>query len=105
MSDEANAAAERLILVVSFRARAGGAAALERRLRQMATLSLAEPGCLEYTLHADADDPDRYLLYEQWADQAALDLHDATTYVHEFIAAFPDLLAEPIGKRRLRRLP
>ncbi|MBM3693692.1 MAG: antibiotic biosynthesis monooxygenase, partial [Actinobacteria bacterium] len=34
-----------------------------------------EPGCLEYVMAADPVDPSRVVLYERWADQAALDVH------------------------------
>jgi quinol monooxygenase YgiN len=34
-----------------------------------------EPGCLEYVMAADPLDPTRVVLYERWADQAALDAH------------------------------
>jgi quinol monooxygenase YgiN len=39
--------------------------------------SRAEPGCLEYTMSADPIDPGRVVLFERWADQAALDVHMA----------------------------
>jgi quinol monooxygenase YgiN len=37
--------------------------------------SRAEPGCLEYTFSADPLEAGRVLLFERWADQAALDAH------------------------------
>jgi len=38
-------------------------------------LTRTEPGCLEYVMAADPVDPGRVVLYERWADQAALDAH------------------------------
>ncbi len=35
----------------------------------------AEAGCLEYAVTADPIEADRVVLYERWADQAALDAH------------------------------
>jgi quinol monooxygenase YgiN len=35
----------------------------------------AEAGCLEYAVTADPIEPGRAVLYERWADQAALDAH------------------------------
>src|SRR3954466_14027439 len=35
--------------------------------------SRAEPGCLDYVFAADPLDPERVVLFERWADQAALD--------------------------------
>ena len=37
--------------------------------------SRAEAGCLEYSLMPDPIEPGRVVLYERWADQAALDAH------------------------------
>ena len=37
--------------------------------------SRAEPGCLDYVFAADPLDPERVVLFERWADQAALDAH------------------------------
>lgn len=34
-----------------------------------------EGGCLEYVIAADPVDPDRVILFERWADQAAFDAH------------------------------
>ena len=92
-----------LVLVVTFRARPGGADPLEARLREMAMLSSAEDGCHEYTLHHDLEDPERFLLYEVWEDQAAHARHDQTEHLLAFRADLPDLLAEPPEMIRLRR--
>jgi quinol monooxygenase YgiN len=37
--------------------------------------SRAEPGCLDYVFAADPLDAERVVLFERWADQAALDAH------------------------------
>ena len=37
----------------------------------------AEAGCLDYVFAADPLDPERVVLFERWADQAALDAHIA----------------------------
>jgi quinol monooxygenase YgiN len=37
--------------------------------------SRAEAGCLDYSLMPDPIEPGRVVLYERWADQAALDAH------------------------------
>ena len=34
-----------------------------------------EQGCLAFDVYVDRTDPNRYALYEQYADQAALDVH------------------------------
>ncbi len=43
--------------------------------REAIRAARAEAGCLEYAVTADPIEPDRVVLYERWADQAALDAH------------------------------
>lgn len=43
--------------------------------RPLAEASRKEPGCLMYVAHQHKDDPRRFLVYEQYKDEAALDFH------------------------------
>ena len=88
----------------AFVARPGQEAALRATLTALTRQSREESGCLEYTLLEDPDDPARLSIYERWADTAAIDAHDRTPHVTEFVARFDELLAEPLAVRRLRRL-
>ncbi|GAB1639832.1 putative quinol monooxygenase [Krasilnikovia sp. MM14-A1259] len=53
----------------------------------LAPVVRAEPGCLRYDLHAVADDPDRFVLIEEWASAEALQAHDASEHMREADAA------------------
>ena len=44
------------------------------RQHQKATLG-GEEGCLAFDVYVHAEDPDKYALYELYADEAALDIH------------------------------
>jgi quinol monooxygenase YgiN len=45
-------------------------------MRQHAKATLAgEEGCLAFEVYVHVDSPDRYVLYERYADGAALDTH------------------------------
>ena len=55
-----------------------------------------EPGCLEYTIAADVDDPARFVIVEKWASAEALEAHFETPHMAEFQAAMAGL-----GVRRL----
>jgi len=44
-------------------------------LRQLVEASRAEPGCLLYQAHRSPDDPNVIFLYEQYADESALQAH------------------------------
>ncbi|GAB2512340.1 putative quinol monooxygenase [Nocardia heshunensis] len=53
---------------------------------RLAPLVRAEPGCLQYDLHRVTDDPDRFVLLEEWASREALAAHDDAPHM---IAAGP----------------
>lgn len=50
-------------------------------LRDMIPHALSEPGCHCYAINRSADDPRRFLLYEQYDDAAAFAAHAATEAV------------------------
>lgn len=41
----------------------------------------AEPGCIDFHLHRRLDDPCRFVWYENFADQAAVDAHVASAHL------------------------
>jgi quinol monooxygenase YgiN len=50
--------------------------------------TLTEPGCLEYRFWVEPGDPNSLLLFELWAEQAALDAHLADPNLPGFSKAF-----------------
>lgn len=48
--------------------------------RHLQAGSRAEAGCIQYTVSRALDDPAIFFLYEEWADQAALDDHYKTPH-------------------------
>ena len=41
----------------------------------------AEPGCIEFHLHRQLDDLTRFVWYENFVDQSAVDVHVASAHV------------------------
>jgi autoinducer 2-degrading protein len=82
-----------VVLAVTWVAREGENYAVAELLRRLAPLSRAEPGCLQYDVHRDPDDPNRFFLFERYADDEALEAHMASPHVQElgFGDAFPRL--------------
>ena len=64
----------------------------------------SEPGCVNYDFHCDADDPNTFVFYENFASQAALDAHLAMPYLKPLIDHVDELLAQPVQIRHLRML-
>ncbi len=54
----------------------------------------AEPGCMEFHLHRQLDDPARFVWYENFADQTAVDAHVASAHVARWFELIKRLDAE-----------
>ena len=90
--------ADIITLLCPVDAAPGRGAALREALKTLAAATAAEPGNLCYKPHATGD-PDRFIIYEQWRDRAALDRHMATAHLQKFLADEAGLLAgEPHGQ-------
>ena len=66
-------------------------AAIPRFLQDLGPLvaaTRAEAGCSFYEFNQSHDEPGLFVVYEKWADQAALDQHLATPHIQAFVAAF-----------------
>lgn len=57
--------------------------------------SLAEPGCLEHGVAADANDALRLIFFERWIDRAALDAHFKVPATRAFARRAGELAARP----------
>ena len=51
-------------------------------------LSRAEPGCLQYDVHATRR-PEPLLLFERYVDEAALEAHSTSPHFHELVLEGP----------------
>jgi quinol monooxygenase YgiN len=68
--------ADVLTVVAKIRAAKGKGDALAALLEeQAAAVRKAEPGCLLYRPHRSAKDPDVFVFYEQYRDEAAFEAH------------------------------
>jgi quinol monooxygenase YgiN len=53
-------------------------------LALLATESRREPGCVSYIAHQVQDDPDSFLIYEQYLDPQALEAHRASAHFKKY---------------------
>ncbi len=63
------------VVVARFVAKEGSGDEVARLLAEMTPFARAEPGCNAYIVNRSVDDPNTFLLYEQYADAAAFDAH------------------------------
>lgn len=70
--------------------------------REVTGPSLAEPGCLDYTMTADAVDPQRIHVFERWRRAADLTEHLASGHIADFRARTASLTRLGRGLNRYR---
>ena len=76
-----------LIVVARYVVAAGHEETVVGLLRANAEASRQEPGCLEFSVLQDVDDPARILLYEQYTDEEAFQSHRRTPHFRDIIEA------------------
>lgn len=57
--------------------------------------SIQEPGNLRFDVLQQADDPDRFVLYEAYRDEAGMQAHKETSHYAQWRDAVADWMAEP----------
>ena len=79
--------ADVLSIVAKIRAAKGKGDALAALLaEQAAVVKKNEPGCLVYRPHRSTKDPDVFIFYEQYKNDAAFEAHRKAAYLAEYRA-------------------
>jgi quinol monooxygenase YgiN len=73
-----------IILNVHFQAAPGHEEKLGGQLHALVAPTHQEPGCLAYELHFDPEDRSKFMFYEKFANQAAIDHHLNTSHFKQF---------------------
>ena len=74
--------ADVLTVMAKVRAAKGKGDALAALFKeQAAAVRKAEPGCLAYRPHRSKKEPDLFIFYEQYKDDAAFDIHRKAPYL------------------------
>lgn len=75
-----------IVLVAMYHGLAGKGDEIEANLKRMAPLVKEhEPGCALYQACRSKDNPDQFLLYEHYVDDAALAAHRETPHFKQII--------------------
>jgi quinol monooxygenase YgiN len=77
---------DNVILNVHIEAASGQEEKLAEQLRALVAPTRAEAGCLAYELHRDPKNPAKFMFYERFRSQAALDEHLASPHFKAFAA-------------------
>lgn len=81
----------------------GRAAELAELLRETQEHARTEPGCIAYAFAQVVAEPGRYLVVQEWRDEAALEAHYASPAFRRYQERVGELLARP-SEVRLHRV-
>lgn len=82
-----------ITIVAKMKIQAGREAEAERALLDMIEYVRAnEPGTTRYVLHRGLGDPTQLLMYEQYADQSAVDTHGTSARIQQLFGTLGPLL-------------
>jgi quinol monooxygenase YgiN len=83
------------VVAARFVAKDGSGDEVAALLAEMTPHAKAEPGCKAYAINRSVDDPNTFLLYEQYVDAAAFDAHrENSEFQRIIIGEVVPLLAE-----------
>jgi quinol monooxygenase YgiN len=93
--DDPCMSAKAVTVVALMRAKPGKEADLRQELLALVPITHKEPGCLNYDLHVDPQNPAAFCFHENWTSKQHLDDHLARPHLQAFLAKAGGLLAEP----------
>jgi quinol monooxygenase YgiN len=83
---------EQYDFILKAKTRPEMADAFDTLFRAYVEPSRNEPGCIEYHMLRDKEDPSLFVFFEVWANKAALDVHSALPHMVEFFEKRMDYL-------------
>jgi len=84
------------VLAVTWKATPGREAQVAEIFRKLTTESRKEAGCLMYQVQRQQKDPSRFLVYEQYRDEQALQTHRNAPHFLEYARKQLPAIAERI---------
>ncbi len=68
-------------LIATITAKADKIEELKAELLKLVELTTQEPGCIQYILHQEIENPQIFRFYEQFKDKEAFDFHSNQPYI------------------------
>ena len=90
--------------ILKAKTRPEQAEAFEALFRAYVEPSRAEPGCIEYHMLRDKEDPSLFIFYEIWESQAHLDVHSNLPHMQQFLAQRMEYLERDFDIRPIEML-
>jgi quinol monooxygenase YgiN len=93
-----------LTVIARIKTKPGMEKQMQQDLLSLLTPTRSEIGNINFDLLIDINDPNVFILYENWEDRAALDAHFEQPYVKQVLQAYEVTLAEPITANFLSKI-
>lgn len=90
--------AEEVIVMLRLKFKPGTIDHVLSEIAHSAFLTREEAGNIEFNVYRAQDDDDRLVLFERWADQAALELHWQQHYTKRVLSIFEENLVRPLSQ-------
>ena len=74
-----------ITLIAQYHAQSGAGDRVAEVLAKHVAATRTEPGCVGFIAYRSSEDQDRFLLYEQYVDEASLDAHRLTPHFRLYI--------------------
>ena len=87
------AAKEKTVVVARVAVKEGYEAAFIEIASKLVAATRAEEGCLFYTLYQSTENPSVFIIYEEYKDDAAFEIHADSAHFAEFAEAINDMMA------------
>jgi quinol monooxygenase YgiN len=89
-----------VVVIAQYRTKAGKGDEVASVLALHRPATVAEPGCRAFVVNRSQDDGDRFVLYEQYDDEAAFEAHRTSPHFKRYIEGqVVPLLAERSWER------
>jgi quinol monooxygenase YgiN len=83
-----------IVLKVDMLVKAGMEEECKKLIRILQEHSRKEPGCVHYVGHQSTENPRKFLFYEAYKDEAALQAHRDAPYFKEYVQGGLDRIIE-----------
>jgi quinol monooxygenase YgiN len=84
-------------IVAKFEVNTGKEQKFLELVKELAVVSQAEEGCIEYILHKDVQNPLIYCIIEKWKDQEAIDIHNNSAHFTDIVPQIVDITKAEIS--------
>jgi quinol monooxygenase YgiN len=84
-----------ITVIAILKAQPGKEAVVKQELLALIAPTRKEPGCINYDLHEDMENPARFVFHENWASMTELEAHLERPHLKALMAKAGELLAEP----------